>query len=621
MRTQHRLNVSLTLLGPILTRGGVADEAGIDAPLARDGLGKPMLPYSLVKGKVLDALRDLRPNAFENYEYRGRQKYRIVDQQVGDWFGREPEQDSPDSDRGSLRFSDFVTDHLETRQKRKEEDEHDNVIERIQIDQDTGGTKSRMLAMLEAPFGYGEEVTFNGSVEFVADEAEAKQIRDTLDEALRWVPAYGSQRTVGFGRTHAVDCTREKSPRRSVGVPSSGTALPLRLTPDRPLCLVGPKHARNHFESLEAIPGAVLKGALAQLLLELAGARGRVVGPGSPVFPKVAQHFEAIRFAEAKPMIAGAKERPIVPPLSLVLVSPDEKGKKKHFRDVALMPLPDLIEKVVPAFATDWKDEDRAVIRTTFGFPDMETERRTRTAIDENTGRAKDQLLFSYGLVLPKKKKKDDSTVAFVWETIVGLESVPSADRPAVAKELAELLAHGLPCLGKTRATAAVEWLAARTAPAMKENPTGKDGVHVVTLQTECLMTDPKFLKDNASDCLERAYRDFWHDVSGGSLKLLNHFARQALYGGHLAKRTRRDGYEPFLLTERGSVFVLEVVQPDEAKAKIAEWRAGGLPTYHAAAAKPHWKTCPFLPHVGFGEVAIDLACHTASQPLKETPS
>ena len=35
MKTHHRLDVTLTLLGPILTRGGMMAEPGIDAPLAR----------------------------------------------------------------------------------------------------------------------------------------------------------------------------------------------------------------------------------------------------------------------------------------------------------------------------------------------------------------------------------------------------------------------------------------------------------------------------------------------------------------------------------------------------------------------------------------------------------
>ena len=61
MKTHHRLDVTLTLLGPILTRGGMMAEPGIDAPLARDGFRRPMLPFSLIKGKIRDAFRALLP--------------------------------------------------------------------------------------------------------------------------------------------------------------------------------------------------------------------------------------------------------------------------------------------------------------------------------------------------------------------------------------------------------------------------------------------------------------------------------------------------------------------------------------------------------------------------------
>ena len=44
------------------------------------------------------------------------------------------------------------------------------MIERIEIDQETGSTAGRMLAMLEAPFGYGQPVAFQGAVEFIADD-------------------------------------------------------------------------------------------------------------------------------------------------------------------------------------------------------------------------------------------------------------------------------------------------------------------------------------------------------------------------------------------------------------------------------------------------------------------
>ena len=602
MTKPQRIVVTLTLIGPILTRGGQSPAPGIDAPMARDGCGRFMLPFSLIKGKVVDALRDLRPG----------------DPDVADWLGKASGDANRDyePDRGRLRFGDFATAQKGAT--------GDGVIERIAIDRGTGSVAGRMLAMLEAPFGYGEPVAFTGNIEFIADDAEAERIRVALDEALRWVPAYGALRTVGFGRTQSVTTTLVKVVESAVSAPAlSGAALALRLTLDRPLCLVGTKHSRNHFESLESIPGTVLKGATARLLLELSGTRSNFIDPTAPRghFPKVWEHFEAIRFAEARPMESGATRRPVEPPLSLVVV-PDGLN---DFEDVALLAEAKLFPTksgppAAPEFMPDWKDKDSEAVREAFGWPVLPRERRTRTAIDADTGRAADQELFSYGLVLPKKAKDGVVTKCFVWETVIGLERVPLGERVAVAEQLAKLFGHGLPNVGKTRAVAAVEWLPKRTDPKVS-GKSSETGMHAVTLQTDCLMTDPERLQDGP-ERLHDAYADFWAEASGGAVKLEHFFARQSLHGGYLANRFReKHSYEPYLVTDRGSVFVLETLDAPKAVACLELWCAEALPLPAWVAARygrpgqPLWKTCPFLPHVGFGEVAVDLACPTKARP------
>ena len=293
MRKHHRIKVTLTLLGPILTRGGRMIEPGIDAPIARDGRNRPMLPFSLIKGKVRDAFLDLRP---------------ANDPQVADWLGSEGTEYQPE--RGRLRFSDFITE--------EKGQTSDNVIERIAIDQETGSTAGRMLAMLEAPFGYGQPVPFQGFVDFIADEIEAQTIKDALDQAFRRAPSYGGLRTVGFGRTHCLSSSLITVRTRARGNPPAGmTSLPVRLRFDRPLCLVGRKHSGNHFESLETVSGAALKGAVARLILELSGSADTVINPQTTEtpWPKLVEYFDVLRFAEARPMAEAATHRPVEPPL------------------------------------------------------------------------------------------------------------------------------------------------------------------------------------------------------------------------------------------------------------------------------------------------------------------
>jgi len=276
----------------------------------------------------------------------------------------------------------------------------------------------------------------------------------------------------------------------------------------------------------------------------------------------------------------------------------------------------------IPAFAPDWKDKHSDLVRKDFGWKDPPTERRTRTAIDAGTGRAADEQLFSYGLVMPEKGEDGAVQESFVWEGTIGLERIlPDSEHAAILEELGELFQFGLPNIGKTRAVGAVTWMDRATAPA-KGSKAPANGTHIVTLQTDCLMTNPELLRGNAVGCLEAAYRDFWTEASGGVCELERFFAQQSLHGGYLAKRFAKcfgkPSYEPYLVTDRGSTFVLKVNDEAKASVKMKEWTTRGLPIpswVEARYGKPLWKTCPFLPEVGFGEVMIDLECHSKEMP------
>ena len=291
-------------------------------------------------------------------------------------------------------------------------------------------------------------------------------------------------------------------------------------------------------------------------------------------------------------------------------------GRPNEFFDAARHNEPCLIAGEAPAFQPDWKSEHHALVRHSFGWPEVPRERRTRTAIEPPTGRAADERLFSYGLVLPETSTPGGPTHKLQWHTAIGLEQIPEGERAQVIAELEQLLAWGLPHIGKTRATAEVEWLPAPAPLAVDSRAAPqKDGLHVVTLQTEFLMTDPDLLRTDPVAGLRKAYESFWREASGGTLELSHYFASQSLQGGFQAARTRRTRYEPYLLTDRGSTFVLRVIDSDGAATCLATWREGGLPTpewvthRYQVAGQLLWRSCPFLPHVGHGEVAIDLDC------------
>jgi hypothetical protein len=592
MNRHYTLNVTIILVGPILTAGGFHSSPVIDSPMLRDRFGRWMLPFSLIKGKVLDAIQDFIGESG------------IKQDEVKKWFGSGSRDGSYDPERGLLRFSDFATEH---------QGNENQLIERIQIDTDTGAAKERMLQIIQAPFGYGEEVPFKGTIEFIAEEEESIRIAQILCGVMRWIPSYGANRTVGFGRVRNVEVSRLETSPRAAGTLAEGNRIYMELRFDRPLCMVGRRHSDNHFESLECISGTILKGAVAYMLQRMCGLSGRDVSEGNGQYMDLRRNFEKIQFSEARPRSDQAGIRPVTPPLSLV-TCPVE-GVEAPFYDVALAPGPTLLRGAAPTFAVDWKDGERGVIQRYFGWPDLPREQRTRTAVSAETGTASEGMLFSYGLVLPDNSSLGQSRKTFVWDASIGLEGIENVQN--VKEELKELLSRGIVAMGKTRANAHVTWKPSLPTPAVSSSCID-DTISVVTLQTECLMTNPCLLIDSSGETLRTAYEDHWDKLSNGAIRLCRYFATQSRYGGFASQRAGSGTYEPFLLTDRGSVFVLDLLKPDIARKLLAQWQVQGLPNAEWISsrwshAKP-WQCCPYLRENGYGEIALDLSCHSSNR-------
>lgn len=606
----HEIRIKLAVTGPLMTESGAAPPPGIDAAIARDGVGRVMLPYSLVKGKVLEAARVLEQAGHRPLSPSGSLSWV---QWAAEWLGQKSHGAGFDPDRGRLVFGDFITSGAEAVRGQPE------TITRIHRDAASGTVEARMLAVLEAPFSHGQPLPFEGRATFVGSDAEARDTVANLLSLLAEIRSFGAERTVGFGRhrTDETTCTlvaREKaSAQGKPPSPSGATCLRYRLSFDRPLCVVGRRFHDNHFESLESIPGGVIRGSVARLLLDLAGSpKALQVSPSDQNltlrFPVLADLFSSLRFSEARPVDASATpaRRPVEPPLSAVVVP----GNPDSWYDVAMVDGPVIVDGKAPAFAPDMDSAANSTIRATCGWPDVPRAKRVRTAIDPDRLVGLDGMLFSYGTVLPEARR-GNGTSRIVWEGEIGLED---ADLRAVSgqvqSELQEALHAGLPNVGKTKAVAGVEWLPGDKVPAIAtdspRDPRDSELVFV-TLQTDCLMPCP----ESAAIDLRAAYEKHWHAISGGCLTLERFFARQTLRGGPIARSAHGGRYRPFLLTERGSVFVLRA--SEAGLSLLAEWHRTGLPdapsllaAYGADGADP-WMRCPYLRHSGHGEIAVDV--------------
>jgi len=597
---RYQFRVTLGLKGPVLTKSSGPGGYGLDSPFARDSQDRFYIPGTLVKGRMRHAFAELR----EAVEYEPNAD--MLMPKAENWFGPPNERGdgnrkNPDGsfERHNTRifFSDFVLDGACESQWRR----------RIANDDNRHAADEQMMQVLESPIAAGKTADFIGTITFDADTETRDFVRYRIVKALRWAGCFGANTSVGFGRLSdlRVDLVEAAAP-----VPTETEAIQdgpiwLCLTADSPLCITETRGAENLFESGVEIGGGVLKGALSSQWKR----EGKSL-------PELEAHFDQIRVTHAKPMANAGTEMPVALPLSLAEVS-------GSYRDFALSSAPptDLSEEV--RFSPDWKGDPAPL----FGWPKVERELRVRTAIDRSRGRALDKNLFAYEMVRPESLK---------WCCSIDLRGVSDERRTAVRSQLLELIADGIHAVGKTKASLKVEVLRQEPSPKHRSNLTPVNGKFIVTLQTPAILVDPAPLTESRDpELLLEAYREVFWELSNGSLRLEHFFALHKLRGGLYLYKRFQEGrglgrepapYEPYLLTQPGSVFVLAIEpgRDTEARKCIEQWHRSGLDVPAWAIERfrrrdldgAHWSNNPYIPQNGFGEIAVNLGLHFSGEVL-----
>lgn len=442
-------------------------------------------------------------------------------------------------------------------------------LTRVAIDDATGSVKAGALVTVELSHPIGQEVEFAGPLEVVA---ESEAVLDDIERAAGLITAVGAFKSVGFGvvlsaRVERLEATPLVRPQPRQGLAGRVRAL-LRF--DRPLLVDAERVADNVFRGNAVVPGAVLKGALAARLAQMGGTG-------------LDQALSQVVFGHAYPLHGDGtlSHRPL--PVSLVT----DAGGGTVADLLRALPLDDdripLVGEDAPTFRVDWKDD--AKVRAALGWPQdvaFPFDTRTRTAVDGASGVSAEAQLFSYSALIPDGRE---------WCVEIDRNG---ADADAFGLFLA-VLEQGLDGIGKTSAHAAVTLGPAPEIPL----PDGRDG-WAVTLLTAAVLNDQDRLRDGGD--LAADYQDYWQDVLPGT-RLVNFFATHRLAGGWQAVRARRhDGYRPFLLTEPGSVFLLQGGDPE----RMRDLLCGNLPVRGGA----DWRTCSFVPGNGFGAIALDVIDH-----------
>ena len=580
MKSLYHLRITLALKGPVLTKSTNPASFGLDAVVARDfRTDRPMLPGTLIEGRVREALHQLGETC-----------------RLDELFGRQTfDASSNEPLRGRLMVDDLLA---------TTDGSPNQSTSRIAIDFVLGSAKGEALRVIETPFRPGEPVEFTGLARvFCADDQEAEEIARLLRLGLAWQVQFGAQRTTGFGRSETVAVKAMKAPdRQPPSLPTAPIALDLAIQPEGPLCIARHKIGDNLFESDDLIPGNMLAGAIKQT--------ANALGVNIP-------EFDSLRFRHAFP--TQGSQRPRALPLSTV------RAGKKPLYDIANQRDPVLLKDeqgqfVAPAFPLDWKEHGDALGKLEWAKPAREL--RVRTAIDsvkrtaDRGVKGDEGALFAWEMVHPFADGGDKTPI--IWRTRIDLSKVTNK------KATADALVSVLVWLGFVSKTKAFCEVLAKPVLKPEEAPELKtDEPLFLVLQTPALLADPRFQENpgvpphgalTGAEMLA-LYRAVWNELSSDSLVLSHHFAQQHLAGGnhlyhYFQKNKKADQpYDPWLLTDAGSVFVF-TVKDVKAQAKLAAWLTGGLPLPGWAKQRfgDHWQHNPYRPENGFGEVAVHVS-------------
>jgi hypothetical protein len=587
-----RIPLEIRLASPFVTRG-VLPGVLFDTPLARSR-GRYVLPGTLVRGVVRAALATLGERMGNTALAGGGSTARVVDA----WprlFGRasgvggaertaaslEGWRVDNEPDRGLLDIGDLAVDEP-TQAAADSAGEY----ARIALDEVTGAVRESFLQVIELPFPIGTEVAFRGRVHLRSGPIGPERVRFLLERALTLVPAIGASKSVGFGRVTGF-ALGTPEPVAPLPLDPPGRRVALTFGLDRPFLVDAERIGGNLYRGAYVIPGAVLKGALATAL-----------GDADLLTERTSAALSRVTFGHAFPMPAGGDRPWRPPPLSLAVAGDRvlDRTLAEHEPEVRI------------AFAPDWKGSDAERVAAFLGQsrPLPEREVRTRTAIDPKTGAARNEALFSWAAVVPD---------GFRWRTVLDCPKDVALEDWTI---ILGVLAAGPGGIGKTAAVMEEVRLEAEPMPGAETVAEGEPR-YALVLDTPAVLNDIDALRAGTS-----ATADYGAYFEKLGWKLVRHFARQRLVGGHLALRypPRRDRYEMYLVSEPGAVFVIE---PASARPSVplAELLRSGLPPRLADELRD-WRRCPFQRENGFGAVRchrVDPEAGTSGGIRVEIPS
>ena len=656
---RHGWNLSCRVEAPIATTGVENSRLGLDQIYLRTEDGKIAISGDQIRGLFRHFLTEvIRRESKLIVAGEFSESERLVSlQQFRAWFGLEARQfrdearasnagrsldeylganpaalsssgqDGGAIGRACLTIRDLVLSQVESETTNSRDDPkmraaHDRT--RIRINRDRGSVKSGSLLVREQSFPTGTKLDFesreaaNGSREgcpgivLYGTDADAKCFEAAFALFEKALPALGAMKSAGFGNVLALKPEPTKGEPLPVVLHSDDemadevTRLHLRLSD--PLLVEPNVSSGNLQQSAAVISGAVIKAAIAEY--------GAMADPDFQ--QKYGEVLSSLIVRCAIPIASAGsiRERPRVAPFSLVWTE-DANGKGIGFRDA----FEDGAEPgLFYRFSANFKSRQKDFVDVYYPSHDARTVSRTRTAIEWGAWHAMAEKLFNYQMI---------GVSQTLWTVDIVLPAAASPETKRKANDLICFLRSGFIQIGKTRSDLGAEVYSRQSIGSTPKNgPEGR--VWRIALQTDAnLLTIDDVERLRAGEDLRDVYWDTFLRILADGLERLrvpgpdmdtligaiaedrfDFVAQHAWHGGAKAVRYRQaegGGYYPYLMTRKGSVFLIsEQPEPPDnvvvAMNRIMEDLAlRGLPT-----AEADWQRNPFVRENGYGEVLID---------------
>lgn len=567
MRSLKRYDVTLQLAAPFHFPTEEFGALGYDS-IGHEKDGRPLIPREQIRGLFRHGLLALcevgHPDAPKLLSAFGQEGPNIAPTPRSNDSAADANAEFPKGTKGLISVTDAIGTAVLP--------ERVAPSPRVKLGYESGAAEPGHLLLMEQKLPPQAEMSFVSQIYIYQDSLV--DYSDVIRLAFEFHNSIGALKSVGFGRMSSPVVKQSELAQSFDALgsidPKQTERVTWRFTLDRPYLVDAARPSANVYEGRRDIPGAAIKGLLAQHLFNL-GLMDDQVSHGL-----------------SQLIIGFASPSGSMIPFPLSIFSHETTGE---LFDLAAADV-EINDSVELQCAVDWKPSEQRTANVNALFDWMGRakpaelpqgyESRVHVEIDKSAGTVVPHKLYtSIALAVPEKGFSVPLDFANV--------------SPEIRGRLLDALRPQMSGLGRTDAVLETTGLQADMSAGDCDVSAGRVAL---LLTTPALMVDPK-----PTDWPWDAYAAFWSSKLPNS-RLVSHFSRERLAGGYQAMRFGVQGeYRPFVLTEPGSVFVLDLHEEDLGALKAM--LRFGVCIDNWGGAVPTWQNCPFVPENGYGRLSI----------------